>query len=158
MTSLPSTPLQVDPNWIDEYGHMNAAQYVGVFDKVGFELLRQVGLGLDYTQATNCGIYTMNIHVAYLREVLAGDPLRLQIRLLEADNKRVLTLMELWQTRENYLAATMEQLSLHVDLSIRRSRPFDPGLEKRLAAVVTEHAAFPLPAGYTRVLPLRREA
>ena len=156
MTSLPNTTLSVDPDWIDEYGHMNAAQYVGVFDKVGFQLLRQVGLGLDYTEATNCGIYTMNIHVAYLREVLAGDPLRLQIRLLESDNKRVLTLMELWQTRENYLAATMEQLSLHVDLSVRRSRPFDQDLERRLTAAVNDHATFPLPTGYKRTLPLRR--
>ncbi len=71
MTTLPSTTLTVEPDW-------------------------------------------MNIHVAYLREVLAGDPLMLRIRLLEADSKRVMTLMELWQTRDNYLAATMEQLSLHV--------------------------------------------
>lgn len=155
-TSLPSTTLNVDPGWIDEYGHMNAAQYVGVFDKVGFGLLAQVGLGQDYTQATNCGIYTMNIHVAYLREVLLGDPLRLQIRLLQADDKRVLTLMELWQTRDNYLAATMEQLSLHVDLGVRRSRPFDPALAQRLAGVVAEHSTVALPAGYRRVLPLGR--
>lgn len=156
MTSLPSTTLTVSPDWIDEYGHMNAARYVGVFDKTGFELLGQVGLGIDYTQATRCGIYTMNIHVAYLREVLAGDPLMLRIRLLEADNKRVMTLMELWQTRDNYLAATMEQLSLHVDLTVRRSRPFDVELAARLAAVVAEHAAAPLPPGYKRMLPLTR--
>ncbi|MDH0091036.1 MULTISPECIES: thioesterase family protein [Achromobacter] len=156
MTTLPSTTLTVEPDWIDEYGHMNAARYVGVFDKVGFELLRQVGLGIDYTQATRCGIYTMNIHVAYLREVLAGDPLMLRIRLLEADSKRVMTLMELWQTRDNYLAATMEQLSLHVDLTVRRSRPFDPELAARLASVVAEHAGAPLPPGYKRMLPLTR--
>jgi acyl-CoA thioester hydrolase len=117
MTSaLPSTTLSVDPAWIDEYGHMNAAHYVGIFDRVGFQLLREVGVGLDYTEATRCGIYTMNVHVAYLREVLAGDPLALRIRLLEADDKRLLCLMELMQTRDGYVAATMEQLSLHVDL------------------------------------------
>lgn len=156
MNSLPSTTLSVAPDWIDEYGHMNAARYVGVFDKVGFELLRQVGLGIDYTEATHCGIYTMNIHVAYLREVLVGDPLMLRIRLLESDNKRVLTLMELWQTRDNYLAATMEQLSLHVDLTARRSRPFAPDLAQRLATIVAEHATAPLPPGYKRMLPLTR--
>ena len=121
MTSaLPSTTLSVDPAWIDEYGHMNAAHYVGIFDRVGFQLLREVGVGLDYTEATRCGIYTMNVHVAYLREVLAGDPLALRIRLLEADDKRLLCLMELMQTRDGYVAATMEQLSLHVDLETRR--------------------------------------
>jgi len=152
---LPSTPLAVDPAWIDEYGHMNAAHYVGIFDRVGFELLRQVGVGLDYTEATRCGIYTMNIHVAYLREVLAGDPLALRIRLLEADDKRLLCLMELTQTRDGYLAATMEQLSLHVDLQTRRAKPFPPDLAARLAQTVAAHARHPLPQGYRRLLPLK---
>ncbi|MDR7944938.1 thioesterase family protein [Achromobacter aegrifaciens] len=156
MTSaLPSTTLSVDPAWIDEYGHMNAAHYVGIFDRVGFQLLREVGVGLDYTEATRCGIYTMNVHVAYLREVLAGDPLALRIRLLEADDKRLLCLMELMQTRDGYVAATMEQLSLHVDLETRRAKPFPPELARRLARTVTEHAAQPLPAGYRRLLPLK---
>ncbi|MGS1010440.1 thioesterase family protein [Achromobacter anxifer] len=156
MTSaLPSTTLSVDPAWIDEYGHMNAAHYVGIFDRVGFQLLREVGVGLDYTEATRCGIYTMNVHVAYLREVLAGDPLALRIRLLEADDKRLLCLMELMQTRDGYVAATMEQLSLHVDLETRRVKPFPPELAQRLARTVAVHATQPLPAGYRRLLPLK---
>ncbi|WP_333903407.1 thioesterase family protein [Achromobacter insolitus] len=153
--ALPSTTLSVDPAWIDEYGHMNAAHYVGIFDRVGFQLLREVGVGLDYTEATRCGIYTMNVHVAYLREVLAGDPLALRIRLLEADDKRLLCLMELMQTRDGYVAATMEQLSLHVDLDTRRAKPFPPKLAQRLARTVAEHAAQPLPQGYRRLLPLK---
>lgn len=155
MALLPTTSLAVDPSWIDAYGHMNAAHYVGVFDRVGFELLRDIGVGLDYTEATQCGIYTMNIQVAYLREVLAGDPLMLRVRVLESDDKRLLCLLELWQTRDKYLAATMEQLSLHVDLRLRRATPFPPELAERLAQTARAHAQEPLPAGYRRILPLK---
>ncbi|WP_459615546.1 thioesterase family protein [Bordetella sp. 2513F-2] len=155
MQSLPHTTLSVDPAWIDEYGHMNAAHYVGVFDRVGFELMRQLGVGLDYTAATRCGAYTMNIHVAYLREVLAGDPLMLRLRVLESDDKRLLCLMELIQTRDGYVAATMEQLSLHVNLDTRRATPFPASLAQRLASLAAEHAAHPLPDGYRRMLPLK---
>lgn len=155
MTDLPRTTLSVDPAWIDAYGHMNAAHYVGVFDGLGFELLGQAGVGLDYTRTSGCGIYTMHIQVAYMREVLDGDPLALRLRLLDADDKRLLCLMELWQTRDNYLAATMEQLSLHVDLSLRRATPFAPDLARRLAGIVQAHARHPLPPGYQRILPLK---
>ncbi|MDT4856935.1 hypothetical protein FQZ97_913410 [compost metagenome] len=98
----------------------------------------------------------MNIHVAYLREVLAGDPLELRLRLLEADDKRLLCLMELIQARDGYLAATMEQLSLHVDLETRRAKPFPAEVAARLAGAAQDHAQHSLPEGYRRLLPLKR--
>lgn len=154
MKTLPTLDLTVDPQWIDEYGHMNAAHYVGVFDRHGFELLKAFGVGLDYTAESNCGIYTMRIDVNYLREVVIGDPLRLSARVLEADDKRLLCLLELWQTRGNYLAATMEQLSLHVDLGARRATAFPLNLASRLAQLAQEHSQYPLPFGYRRSLSL----
>jgi len=79
----------------------------------------------------------------------------LRIRLLEADNKRLMCMMELIQTRDGYLAATMEQLSLHVNLDTRRATPFPDALAQRLARTVEEHAAHPLPKEYRRLLPLK---
>lgn len=155
MKPLPSTTLRVDADWIDGYGHMNATHYVGVFDHTGFELLRAFGVGMDYTAATRCGLYTVNIHVAYRREVLLGDPLLLRVRVVDSDEKRLLCLMELWQTRDNYLAATMEQLSVHVDLTTRRARPFPADLADRLAQVAHDHKAEPLPPGFQRILNLK---
>lgn len=157
MTTLPTLDLTVDPQWIDEYGHMNAAHYVGVFDRHGFELLKAFGVGLDYTAESYCGIYTIRIDVKYLREVVVGDPLRLCARVLEADDKRLLCLLELWQTSGNYLAATMEQLSLHVDLGARRAIPFPLELAERLARLAREHAHHSLPIGFRRSLPLARQ-
>ena len=157
MTTLPTLDLTVDPQWIDEYGHMNAAHYVGVFDRHGFELLKAFGVGLDYTAESNCGIYTMRIDVNYLREVVVGDPLRLCARVLDADDKRLVCLLELWQTSGNYLAATMEQLSLHVDLGARRAKPFPLELAERLARLASEHAQQSLPIGFRRSLPLGRQ-
>src|SRR3546814_278584 len=49
---LPRTTLAVDPAWIDLYGHMNTARYVGVFDHHGYELLDARGVGDSNTQAT----------------------------------------------------------------------------------------------------------
>lgn len=146
----------VAPDWIDLYGHMNSAQYVGVFDRVGYQLLDRLGVGECYTVSSNCGIYTVDIAVSYRRELLAGDPLELRLRVLAADHKRLLCLMELYQTRDDYLAATMEQLSVHVDLGTRRAAAFPAELAGRLHAVAVEHAAIPLPERHISRLTLLR--
>src|SRR3546814_849256 len=59
-------------------------------------------------------------------DVCSSDlPLELRLRALGADHKRLLCLMELFQTRDNYLAATMEHLSVNVNLDTRRSKAGD---------------------------------
>lgn len=158
MLTLPTTQLTVDPEWIDSYGHMNTARYVGVFDHYGYELLGTLGVGASYTQQSRCGIYTVDIAVNYRRELLAGDPLELRLRVLGADDKRLLCLMELFQTRDNYLAATMEQLSVHVNLDTRRSQAFPESLVQSLQAAAHAHAAVPLPNRHVWRLSLARRA
>lgn len=157
-TDLPRTTLAVDPAWIDLYGHMNAARYVGVFDHFGYQLLDALGVGESYTRASHCGIYTVDIAVNYRRELLAGDPLELRLRVLGADAKRLLCLMELFQTRDNYLAATMEQLSVHVNLDTRRSQVFPDSVTQVLQAAAQTHATAPLPEHHVRRLGLVRAA
>lgn len=153
---LPTAALTVMPDWIDSYGHMNAAEYVGVFDKIGYSLLGQLGVGKAYTAASQCGIYTVDIAVNYRREVLVDDPLELRLRVLAADQKRLLCLMELFQTRDGYLAATMEQLSIHVDLNTRRVVPFSDALTMQLQAAAQAHAAHAMPAKHVSRLSLVR--
>ncbi|SDR53848.1 acyl-CoA thioester hydrolase [Paraburkholderia fungorum] len=153
---LPSLELIVESDWIDAYGHMNAACYVAVFDRLGFELLQECGVGLDYTEASGSGIYTVELHTSYHREVLKGDPLRLQLRLLECDEKRLIVLFELFQTRDRYLAATMEQLSIHVDLSTRRVTPFPEPVRGNLERLICEHRNAPEVAKYAKRLNMRR--
>lgn len=155
---LPRTVLTVDPTWIDLYGHMNAARYVGVFDHFGYQLLDSLGVGESYTRASHCGIYTVDIAVNYRRELLAGDPLELRLRVLGVDTKRLLCLMELFQTRDDYLAATMEQLSVHVNLDTRRSQAFPDSTVQTLQAAAQTHAAMPMPDRHVRRLALARSA
>lgn len=155
-TALLSTTLKVSPEWIDLYGHMNSAEYVGVFDHLGYQLLGQLGVGETYTAATNCGIYTVDVAVNYRRELLVDAPLELRLRVLAADQKRLLCLMELYQTHDGYLAATMEQLSIHVDLGTRRVTLFPDDVAERLRTVAVEHAALPMPERHISRLSLLR--
>ena len=133
----------VDPAWIDLYGHMNSAEYVKLFDLQGFILLDQVGLGESYTQATGCGIYMVDLRVRYLRELLAGQPIDLTLKVLASDEKRVLCLLELYRKEDGVLAATMEHLSINVNLSTRKVVPFSDEIAARLQTWVAQHKSEP---------------
>lgn len=152
---LTSGPLRVAEEWIDLYGHMNMARYVALFDEVGYALQERWGLGETYTGETRKGLFVVDVAVSYKRELTAGTPLTLALRLLEADAKRLVSLMELRRGDDGTLAATMEQLSVHADLTTRRVVPFDPPVAERLRDLAAVHGALPLPAGHRRRLTCR---
>lgn len=152
---LVSDVSTVDEDWIDLYGHMNMVRYVALFDKVGYTLLDRWGLGETYTRENGYGLFVVNAAVHYRRELRAGARLVVALRLLEADDKRLLSLLELRRADDGTVAATMEQLSIHVDLKTRKVVPFDRSTAARLGALADIQSGFPLPSGHQRRLHCR---
>ena len=86
MTKIP-TPLElppttVKPEWIDFNGHMNVAYYLLALDEASETLDEFLGLSAEYRETTSNGTFAGNIHIAYLREVKEGDPLRMTGRVI----------------------------------------------------------------------------
>jgi len=67
---------QVEDQWVDYNGHLNMAYYNVLFDRAGDEAFEFVGLGADYLKTANCSFFTLEAHITYLRELHAGDPVR----------------------------------------------------------------------------------
>jgi acyl-CoA thioester hydrolase len=132
---------RVMPEWIDVYGHMNMARYAALFDEVGFALFDQVGVGQRYTDATRCGVFTVDVRIRYLKELHVDVPLAVRLRLIAVDHVRLHSFLELTNLRTGRLAATMEQLAVHASLETRSVVPFDEPVLERLRAVVVDHAA-----------------
>lgn len=152
---LHSEVRTVEDDWIDLYGHMNMVRYVALFDEVGYALLDRWGLGETYTREKGRGLFVVDVAVHYRRELKAGTPLMLSLRLLDADDKRLLSLLELIRADDGTVAATMEQLSIHVDLGTRKVVPFDPATARRLGALAEVQSGLPLPSGHKRRLHCR---
>ncbi|MBD9439784.1 MULTISPECIES: acyl-CoA thioesterase [Pseudomonas] len=131
----------VKDEWIDLYGHMNMAYYVQLLDELGHRILGQFGLGEGYTLEHNCGLFTVEANVKYIREVRAGDPLRVELTPVRFDDKRLVTQVDLYHHEQNYLSASMCQTALHVDLGTRRVRPFTATATSRLQGLKDEFAA-----------------
>ncbi|WP_119418151.1 thioesterase family protein [Desertibaculum subflavum] len=156
--ALELPPAQVLPEWIDYNGHMNVAYYVLAFDKTLDRFCDRIDVGADYVKRTNQSIFTLEMHVHYRQEVLQGDPLRFTFQLLDADDKRMHYFMRMYHGTEGYLAATCEQIALHVDLGSRRTAPWPAAQRERLMALKAEHAALPRPAEAGSVIAIRRKS
>ncbi len=146
------TRVSVDPAWIDYNGHMNLAYYVLAFDKATDDFYDGLGIGLDYRRVTNSSMFTLAINVDYLREVFAGDHLRITTQLLACDDKRLRYFHEMYQGDGGTPVATNECLAIHVDMSSRRSAPFPATTRARLDAAWNLHRQLPVPARAGRVL------
>src|SRR5258708_8783730 len=83
-----SSIMRVEPEWIDYNGHLNMAYYNVLFDRAVDETYELIGVGADYVVSRRQSIFTAQAHVRYLRELHAGDPLRLTFHLPHSHTNR----------------------------------------------------------------------
>jgi len=145
-----SSIMQIEPQWIDYNGHLNMAYYNVMMDRAIDELWLQLGIGPAYMKERHGSTFTAECHVRYLREIHLGDPVQVSVWLLGADEKRLHTFEELRHASEGWLSATSENMTMHIDMSVRKVAPFPPDIRARIADVVKSHAGLPRPEGIGR--------
>ena len=152
-----SSVMKVEQSWIDYNGHLNMAYYNVLFDRAVDETYELIGVGADYVASRRRSIFTAEVHVRYLRELHAGDPVRVTFQLLEYDAKRLHYFEELHHAEHGWLSATSENMALHVDMAARTTAPFPQPIAARLAKMKAAHAALPVPeaAGRRITMPER---
>ncbi|MGO1118771.1 thioesterase family protein [Rhodovibrionaceae bacterium A322] len=135
----------VQEEWIDFNGHMNVAFYVYAFDRGYDFFMDAIGMDKAYREATGGTIFTAEAHVAYKGEVKLGDPLRIEAQLIEFDRKRIRTYQRMYHGTENYLAATVEWMSLYVDLNTRKVAEMPDVIYGNLEQMLTDHQVLDRP-------------
>ena len=144
-----SSVMKVEPTWIDYNGHLNMAYYNVLFDRAVDEVFELLGCGADYVK-TGSSTFTAEVHVRYLRELHLGDPVRVTLQLLDYDAKRMHYFEQLLHAEEGWVSATSENMSLHVDMTAKKSAPFPPQIMGRLAQMKAAHGRLRLPDGAGR--------
>jgi acyl-CoA thioester hydrolase len=140
-----SSVMRVDTAWIDYNGHLNMAYYNVPFDRAVDEAFELVGIGPAYVQKRRRSFFTAEVHVRYLRELHAGDPVRVTLQLIDYDSKRIHFFEQLFHATEGWVSATSENMALHVDLEARKSAPVSDGIAERLARMKSAHGMLPRP-------------
>jgi len=145
-----SAPMAVEPGWIDYNGHLNMAYYNVLFDRAVDEVYELLGCGLAYLKATQHSCFTAEVHLRYLRELNAGDRVRVSFQLIDFDSKRLHYFEELRHADDGWLSATSENMALHVDMAARKTVPFPQNIAARLAAMKAAHAGLQAPEALGR--------
>jgi acyl-CoA thioester hydrolase len=145
-----SSVMRVEPGWIDYNGHLNMAYYNVLFDRAVDEAYELLGCGIAYLEKNRHSTFTAEVHVRYLRELNAGDPVRVTFQLLAFDQKRMHYFEQLFHAEEGWLSATSENMALHVDMTARKTAPFPEHIRHRLTRMQQAHAHLPTPDGAGR--------
>jgi acyl-CoA thioester hydrolase len=152
-----SSVMKIEPHWIDYNGHLNVAYYNVLFDRAVDEVYELIGLGPDYLKQRGHSTVVAELHVRYLREVREADLLRVTVQMLAYDAKRIHLFEQLLHATENWVSATSESMTLHVDMTAKKVTPFPESVVRKLERMQTAHAVLPRPeaAGRSIAMPER---
>ena len=111
--------------WIDYNNHMNMAYYVLVFDEVWEIILQKFKMGENSAKTSNMSTMVVETHTTYNNEVKLGDEVEINLTFFDHDKKRLHFKMEMIEKSSKKLSATLEMLSLYIDLKQRKVAEFE---------------------------------
>ena len=115
----------IKKEWTDYNNHMNMAYYVLVFDQIWEIILEKFKMGEQSAKTTNMSTMVVETHTTYNNEVKEGDEVEINLTFLDHDKKRLHFKMEMIEKSSKELAATLEMLSLYIDLNQRKVAEFE---------------------------------
>src|ERR1041385_5382786 len=108
-----SSVMRVEGHWVVYNGHLNMADDNVLFDRAVDEAYELIGVGADYVEKRRHSFFTAEVHLRYLRELHAGDPVRVTFQLIDYDRKRLHYFEQLFHATDGWVAATSENMALH---------------------------------------------
>lgn len=136
--------VRVPTEWVDYNGHMNDSRYMQLSSEAGDRFLRFIGMDGDYL-ASGRSFFTVESHVAYLAQAMAGDPLYVTVQLVSHDDKRMRLFTSMHHSGDDTVVATAEHMMLHVDTVADKACPTDPAILANLDRIAAHHGQLPLP-------------
>ena len=115
----------IKKEWTDYNNHMNMAYYVLVFDQLWEIILEKFKMGEQSAKTTNMSTMVVETHTTYNNEVKEGDEVEINITFFDHDKKRLHFKMEMIEKSSKKLSATLEMLSLYIDLNKRKVAEFE---------------------------------
>ena len=117
--------FEVKKEWVDYNNHMNMAYYVLVFDQAWEVVLEKLKMGGTAAKDLNRSTMVVETNTKYLKEVKEGEMVNVNLTYFDHDKKRLHIKMEMIGKNTNKISASMEWISLYIDLSKRKVAEFE---------------------------------
>ena len=115
----------ITKDWVDYNNHLNMAYYVLIFDKAWEVMLEKFHMGETSAKKTNKSTMVVETHTTYNNEVKENEDVDVFLTYLDHDKKRLHYKLEMIEKSTQKLSATIEMISLYVDLKERRVAEFE---------------------------------
>ena len=115
----------IKKEWTDYNGHMNLSYYILVFDNAAEIILNKFKMGEKSALSDQKSTFAVETHTCYKNEVQLNDEVDINLIYCDHDKKRIQYKLEMIHAQKKYLAATLEALSLYVDLNERKVSEFE---------------------------------
>ena len=111
--------------WTDYNEHMNMAYYVLIFDEAWETILNKFKMGGSFAQITKRTTMVVETRTTYNNEVKENDEVEIFCTHFDHDKKRLHLKCEMYEKKNKTLSATMESVSLYIDLEKRKVTEFE---------------------------------
>ena len=121
-------------------GHMGFQFYVHRFSSSGMQLFAKMALSPRWLAENRCGFSTFNYHLRFLRELSAGDLVRVEAGVLHLGNTSIRLHHRLYNARTDELSAELDQAGVLLDLDKRRPKRFPDEIRAAAAQFRAENS------------------
>jgi len=140
----------IKKEWTDYNQHLNMAYYVLIFDKAWELILEKFKMGEHSAKTTKMSTMVVETHTEYINEIKEGEKVEILVTFFDHDKKRLHFRLEMIEKNTKKLSATMEWISLYVDLKVRKVAEFeeekikimDEFIEKNQSKFITNNLKF----------------
>jgi acyl-CoA thioester hydrolase len=159
LTLLPCYHREVIPEaYLDVMGHMNVRWYMALFDTSVWHFFKSHGLDETYFRQRKMGVFALKHIVQYFSEVKVGEGVGMHIRLLGRTEKRFHFMNFMVNETSGKLAATLEVMGTHADLTLRRAAAMPREIMQKFDIQIDEDSQLDWEAPISGVIQLKKKA
>lgn len=115
----------------DHLGHMNVQFYVAKVSDAAWHVMASIGITPSYIRERRRAPAAVKQEVLYLKELLAGDLVRMDSGVLEVSERKITFFHRLTNVGTGQVAMKSKVYTVMMDLDARRSTMLDADVLKR---------------------------